>query len=101
MRGLPEFINAELSSCPMVFIPKDGHVAPLAPLYEGPYEVLCRSLKTFQLQVGKRVEVVSVQLLKPAPVAPPLVPPDPPDIEDGLRKLLQNPPPLLRQRGRQ
>ena len=93
----------------MVFILKDGHVAPLAPLYEGPYKVLSCSLKTFQLQVGKRVEVVSVQHLKPAftaddeaPVAPqrqadlhpslirflqiPL------DVEDGLGKLLQNPP---------
>ena len=28
---LPEVIPAELSSCPMVFICKDGHVAPLAP----------------------------------------------------------------------
>ena len=57
---LPEVIPAEFSSCPMVFICKDGHVAPLAPLYKGPYKVLARSLKTFQLQVGKRVEVVSV-----------------------------------------
>ena len=63
---LPEVIPAELSSCPMVFIRKDGHVAPLAPLYQGPYNVLSCSLKTFQLQVGKRVEVVSVQCLKPA-----------------------------------
>ena len=92
---LPEVIPAELSSCPMVFIRKDGHVAPLAPLYEGPYKVLAHSLKTFQLQVGKGVEVVSVQRLKPAftaddeapvepscrgrpPRQPPLVPPDPP-----------------------
>jgi len=56
---LPEVIPAELSSCPMVFIRKDGHVT-LAPLYNGPYKVLAPSLKTFQLQVGKRVEVVSV-----------------------------------------
>ena len=28
---LPEVTPAELSSCPMVFICKDGHVAPLAP----------------------------------------------------------------------
>ena len=75
----------------MVFIHKDGHVAPLAPLYEGPYKVLSSSLKTFQLQVGKRVEVVSVQRLKPAftandaaphqgrpPRQPPPVPPDSP-----------------------
>ena len=75
---LPEVIPAELSSCPMVFICKDGHVAPLAPLYEGPYKVLSCSLKTFQLQFGKRVEVVSVQRIKPAftagyeaPKAPP------------------------------
>ena len=75
---LPEVIPAELSSCPMAFIRKGGHVAPLGPLYEGPYKVLSRSLKTFQLQVGKRVEVVSVQRLKPAftaddeaPVKPP------------------------------
>ena len=107
--NLPEVIPAELSSCPMVFLRKDGHASP--------YKVLSHSLKTFQLQVGKRVEVVSVQHLKPAftaddeaPVAPPrrgrplrqppLVPPDPPRLEDGLRELLQNPPPLLRQRGR-
>ena len=50
----------------MVFIRKDGHVAPLAPLYEGPYKVLSRSPKTFQLKVGKRVEVVSLQRLNPA-----------------------------------
>ena len=72
-----------------------GHVAPLAPLYEGPYKVLARSLKTIQIQVGKRVEMVSVQRLKPAftaddeapvepprrgrpPRQPPPVPPDPP-----------------------
>ena len=63
---LPEVTPAELSSCPMVFIRKDGHVAPLSPLYEGPYKVLSRSTKTFQVQVGKRVEMVSVQRLKPA-----------------------------------
>ncbi|XP_023320310.1 uncharacterized protein LOC111695285 [Eurytemora carolleeae] len=114
--NLPEVIPAELSSCPMVFIRKDGHVAPLAPLYEGPYKVLSRSLKTFQLQVGKRVEVVSVQRLKPAftaedeapvepprrgrpPRQPPPVPPDPPRRRGHLEKLLQKPPPLLRQRG--
>ena len=92
---LPETIPSSLSSCPMVFIRKDGHIAPLAPLYEGPYKVLSRSLKTFQLQVGKRVETVSVQRLKPAytaddeapalpprrgrpPRQPPPVPPAPP-----------------------
>ena len=102
---LPEVIPEELSSCPLVFIHKDGHIAPLAPLYEGPYKVLFRSLKTFQLQVGKRIKVVSVQRLKPAftaddeaPVAPPrrgrpprqppLVPPDPPRHRGRPRKVV-------------
>ena len=62
----------------MVFIRKDGHVAPLAPLYEGPYKVLSHSLKTFQLQVGKRVEVVSIQRLKPAFKAEDETPVEPP-----------------------
>ena len=115
---LPEVTPAELSACPMVFIRKDGHYAPLSPIYQGPYEVLSRSPKTFQLQVGKRVEVVSVQRLKPAftaddeaPVEPPRrgrprcqpppVPPDPP--RQRGRPPCQPPPPPpdpLRRRGR-
>ena len=62
----------------ILILTKDGHVAPLAPLYEGPYKVLSRSLKTFQLQVGKRVEVVSVQRLKPAVTANDEAPVEPP-----------------------
>ena len=102
---LPETIPSSLSSCPMVFIRKDGHIAPLAPLYEGPYKVLSRSLKTFQLQVGKRVETVSVQRLKPAytaddeapalpprrgrpPRQPPPVPPAPPRRRGRPRKIV-------------
>ena len=105
---LPEVIPAELSSSPMVFIRKDRHVAPLAPLYKGPYKVLARSLKTFQLQVGKRVDVVSVRRLKPAftsddeaPVEPPRRGPRQGTPHANLEKLLQNPPTLLRQRGKE
>ena len=36
---LPEQIPTSLYSCLMVLIHKDGHVPPLAPLYEGPYKV--------------------------------------------------------------
>ena len=87
----------------LVIIFLHGHVAPLTPLYEAPHKVLSRSLKTFQLQVGQRLEVVSVQRLKPAftadyeaPKAPPRRdrPPtptsssssNPPRVEDGLGK---------------
>ena len=62
---LPEQLPDLLSSCPMVFVRKDGHIPPLAPLHAGPYKVLARSLRTFHLQVGNRTEVVSVQRLKP------------------------------------
>ena len=76
----------------MVLVRRDGHVPPLSPLYEGPYKVLTRSQRTFRLQVGNRVEVVSVQRLKPAITSdeekpaelprrgrpPRRVPPDPP-----------------------
>ena len=44
----------------------DNHVSPLAPCYEGSYKVLKRSLHTHQLQIGNRLEVVSVHRLKPA-----------------------------------
>ena len=50
----------------MVLVPRDGHIPHLSPLYEGPYKVLTQSQRTFHLQVGNRVEVVSVQRLKPA-----------------------------------
>ena len=77
----------------------------LALIYEGPYKFLVRSLKTFQLQVGKRVEVVSVQSLKPAftvddeapvelthwgrpPCQPPPVPPDHPRCRGRPRKVV-------------
>ena len=89
----------------LVIIFLHGHVAPLAPLYEAPHKVLSHSTKTFQLQVGKRVEVVSVQRIKPAftqimklqkhlhaevdhPRQPPLVPPDPPRQRGRPRKVM-------------
>ena len=76
--NIPETIPAALSTCSMVLVRKDGHVPPLAPLYDGPYRVLSRSPRTFKLQVGPREEVVSVHHLKPditsddqAPAQPP------------------------------
>ena len=59
---LPEQIPTSLYSCLMVLIHKDGHVPPLAPLYEGPYKVLSRSLFASM----SRSSFVSIQCLKPA-----------------------------------
>ena len=105
---LPQQIPISLATCPMVLVRKDGHVPPLAPLYEGPYKVISRSLKTFRLQVGERTDVVSVQRLKPAvtseeeqPAPPPRrgrprrVQPDPPPPVQP-----DPPPPVTRRRGR-
>jgi hypothetical protein len=38
---------------------------PLAPPYSGPYRVLHRREKVFDIQMGQRVEAVSVDWLKP------------------------------------
>ena len=46
---LPQQIPIALATCPMVLVCKDGHVPPLSPLYEGPYQVLSRSQRTFHL----------------------------------------------------
>ena len=67
-----------LMSATMVFIRQDGRLPPLGPPYHGPYAVLGRSLRTFRIQVGDRVEVVSTSRLKPAfttPAVQPAVPP--------------------------
>ncbi len=37
----------------------------MAPLYEGPFAVVQSGEKVFQVRVGPRVEVVSVDRLKP------------------------------------
>jgi hypothetical protein len=39
--------------------------AGLSPLYQGPYKVLLRGAKVFQVDIGGRREVISVDRLKP------------------------------------
>jgi len=64
--NLPEQLPSSLRTCPMVFVRKDSHIPPLSPLYEGPYKVLERNLRTFRLQIGSRTDTVSTTRLKPA-----------------------------------
>jgi cleavage and polyadenylation specificity factor subunit 1 len=47
-----------------VLVRRDAAQPPLSPLYDGPYLVLERSLHTFKLQLGERVDVVSTSRLK-------------------------------------
>ena len=61
MRGLSVLDGAKL-----VYVRQGGAGAgPLREMYAGPYEVLRRSEKVFQLRVGDRVETVAADRLKP------------------------------------
>src|SRR5450830_617881 len=48
----------------MVLVRRDGVSTPLSARYDGPYRVLRRSLRVFELQIGNRTEKVSTLRLK-------------------------------------
>ena len=56
---------ASTCSAEFVFVRKDASVPSLAPLYRGPYLVLEQRDKFFRLQLGSRMDVVSLDQLKP------------------------------------
>jgi hypothetical protein len=58
-KKLPEDLPQELWAADRVLVLRRGHAPPLAPLYDGPYTVLQRSLCHFQLQIGNREDNVS------------------------------------------
>jgi hypothetical protein len=59
-----------------VFVRQEGHVPPLQPLCDGPYNIIHRSLRHFTLRFGEKEEMVSTLWLKPCtdPTAPPPLP---------------------------
>ena len=61
----PTELPADLLDATHVLVRRDGHVPPLAPLYDGPYTVLRRATQFFTIQLGSREEVVSTSRLKP------------------------------------
>ena len=61
-----------------VYIRQGGVVPPLSLLYQGPYRVISRNSKFFNLEVGSRTEVVSVDRLKPHLGGPDVTPAQPP-----------------------
>ncbi len=72
-------VPQSLRQAKFVYIRKGGTVAPLSPLYAGPYKVIRKSDKFFCVEVGGHEEVVSVNRLKPhlgsamlQPAQPPL-----------------------------
>jgi hypothetical protein len=54
-----------LQEAMFVYVRKGGVSKPLSPLYEGPYRVVQRFPKYFNLDIGGRVEAVSADRLKP------------------------------------
>ncbi len=98
----PPLLPPELLSAPFVFIRAPPAHPPLGSAYTGPFKVLRRTPLAFQLQIGDRIDTVSVHRLKPAylppdatPAQPPLRgrPPADPPRPSILKKIPRPPPP--------
>ena len=61
----PTELPAALLDTSHVLVCWNGHVPPLAPLYDGPYTILCQAAQYFTIQMGAKEEVVSTSHLKP------------------------------------
>jgi transposase InsO family protein len=66
--------EAALHKADYVYVKKGAVASSLSPLYSGPYRVISRGEKTFQVDIGGRAEVITADRLKPhlgqAPVQP-------------------------------
>jgi hypothetical protein len=71
-------IPAALKAAKFVFIREDASKPSLSPLYRGPYQVIERRSKFFRLQIGAKVDSVSVDRLKPVISDVPVIPVTPP-----------------------
>ena len=60
------FIPEELKKSPYVFVRVDASKPPLTPPYTGPYKVLQRKEKVFEIQIRNKKDWVSIDRLKPA-----------------------------------
>lgn len=60
------FIHKELANCTHVFVRIDAVRRPLQTPYEGPFKVIRRNQKNFQLQWADRKVTVSIDRVKPA-----------------------------------
>jgi hypothetical protein len=63
-----------------VYIRRGGAITPLAPLFAGPYKVVARKAQFFKLEIGGRLEMVSVDRLKPHLGLSPVVAVAPPPV---------------------
>ncbi|CAE1317352.1 unnamed protein product [Acanthosepion pharaonis] len=60
------YLQHQLKDCEFVFVRNDSVKRPLTPAYTGPYRVLKRADKYFQIQKGVHTDNVSIDRLKPA-----------------------------------
>ncbi|XP_050359901.1 uncharacterized protein LOC126779826 [Nymphalis io] len=60
------FVYKDLATCTHVFVRNDTVRAPLTSPYDGPYEILKRYDKYFQIHLPTRTTVVALDRLKPA-----------------------------------
>jgi cleavage and polyadenylation specificity factor subunit 1 len=65
-RHTEEFRFKALKFAPYVFIRDDAIRAPLVPPYKGPYAVVLRREKSYQLEIDGRLDWVAIDRLKPA-----------------------------------
>ena len=71
-------IPAALKAAKFVFVREDASKPSLSPLYRGPYQVIEQRSKFFRLQIGTKVDSVSVDRLKPVISDVPVIPVTPP-----------------------
>jgi transposase InsO family protein len=55
----------KLAAATYVFVKRGPAVGPLSPSYDGPFLVVSRSEKVYQLKIGDKIESVSADRLKP------------------------------------
>ena len=60
------YLDSLLLSCSHVFVRNDSHKNPLQRTYDGPFRVLARYAKYFTLELGSRIDNVSIDRLKAA-----------------------------------
>jgi hypothetical protein len=63
-------VPAQLQNIDQVYIKRGGVHKPLLSLNEGPYKVVLKASKYFQVDIGGRVEAVSLLLFRPKEVGP-------------------------------
>jgi hypothetical protein len=69
---------AALWEAEFVYIRRGGSVPPLSQLYAGPYQVIRRERKFFEVAVGGKSQIISVDRLKPHLGATPVTAATPP-----------------------